>query len=163
MRVRLSELKRIIRSVVYECYGWPVEKEIPLYGVKSKSWGPENPVDPANKKLKLPKGLSSKSKGVSLKESFNRITSRELQEWSRGNYGYLHEDGDPSSEDPLKEMDLDEVSHDPMDEGDTCSECGGMKEYNEVTCESECSQCGYLLNILLTLSYSINMLLKQVT
>jgi hypothetical protein len=135
MRVRLSELKKIIRSVVYECYGWPVEKEMPLYGVKSKSWGPENSVDPANKKLKLPKGDNTRSK-KNLKESFNKITSRELAEWSAGNYGYINED-DQASDDEENEM----SEMDEMEEG-SCSQCGGMKEVDEVTGEASCSECG---------------------
>lgn len=147
MRIRLSELKRIIRSVVNECYGWPVEKELPLYGVKSKSWGAENPVDPANKKLKLPKGSNTKSK-KNLKEGFRRITSRELSEWSKGNYGYLQEN-DMDEDGKLGEAlpEVDEVDQmDEMDEMDeaSCSECGGMKEVDEITGEASCSECGNL-------------------
>ena len=138
MRVRLSELKKIIRSVVRECYGWPVEKEMPLYGVKSNSWGAENPVDPANKKLKLPKGSNTKSK-KNLKESFRRITSRELSEWSKGNYGYIQESDDPPDLD--ENDDLMQAMAEALPEG-SCSECGGMKEVDNVTGEASCSECG---------------------
>ena len=150
MRVRLSELKKIIRSVVYECYGWPVDKEIPLYGVKSKSWGAENPVDPANKKLKAPKGSNTKSK-KNLSEAFRKITSNELSEWSQGNYGYLQEDHDEGGMDEDDMLDMNEMDKDELDEmyeGDSsCSECGGTMEVNGMG-EASCSECGGYLYII---------------
>ena len=78
----------IIREVIAECYGWPVEKEHDLYpGTKRVST--KNARDPRNKSLKLPKGPNSRT---NLKESFQRISSKELVAWREGNYGELSED-----------------------------------------------------------------------
>jgi len=103
MKITLLELKRIIRETISECYGWPVESEKPLYGVKS-AIGKPSKVDPKNSPLRR--------KGT-LKESFSKITTRELDEWRSGNWGYLSETGKPP-EDEDKEK---------------CNECGsGMNE-----------------------------------
>lgn len=54
-----SKIRQLIRKLVKECYGWPVDKEVPLYGVKGKDT--ENSRDPKNADLKLPKGPNTRS------------------------------------------------------------------------------------------------------
>jgi hypothetical protein len=108
MKIKISELRQIIRDVVNECYGWPVEKEESLYGVPNKM-GAMNPADPKNKALKFPKGPNSRG---SMNESFQRITPRELAAWSMGNY------------EPINEA---EVTQDP------CDECGMMVDSHTLT------------------------------
>lgn len=108
MKIRLSELRQIIRSVVKECYGWPVEREEPLYGVSAKM-GAKNPSDPKNRNLKLPKGRNTRS---GMNESFQRISSRELAAWQSGNY------------EPINEA---EITQDP------CDECGLMVNSDSLT------------------------------
>ncbi len=78
MKIQLNELRRIIRATIAECYGWPVESEKPLYNISHKS-----------SKMKTPKGPNSRSR---LGESFSRISQREMDEWRRGNWGFLQED-----------------------------------------------------------------------
>lgn len=60
MKITESQLRQMIREVIAECYGWPVEKEEHLYGVKPELKKP-NPADPKNSNLKFPKGLNTKS------------------------------------------------------------------------------------------------------
>jgi hypothetical protein len=119
MKIKLSELRSIIRDVVRECYGWPVEKEHSLYGVPNKM-GTKNASDPRNKNLKFPKGPNTRS---GMNESFQRITSQELAAWRQGNY------------DPITES---EQSQDP------CDECGGMV-YSETLTQKDgkyvCEKC----------------------
>ena len=56
-----GKIRQLIRKLVKECYGWPVEKEEPVYGVKHpESKGGK---DPKNSNLRLPKGLNSKDVG----------------------------------------------------------------------------------------------------
>lgn len=97
MKITLLELRKIIRETISECYGWPVESEKPLYNVKSVIGKPSKH-DPKNSPLR---------RGKSLKESFTRITEREMAEWRQGNWGYISETGKPEDE---------EVGE--------CSECG---------------------------------------
>lgn len=101
MKITLSELRNIIRDVVRECYGWPVEAEHSLYGTPNKM-GTKNPTDPKNKNLKLPKGHNSRS---NMNESFQAISSRELSAWKDGNYDFVNEA---------------EETQDP------CDKCGGL-------------------------------------
>ena len=101
MKIKLSELRNIIRDTIKECYGWPVEKEESLYNVPNKM-GAKNATDPKNKALKLPKGPTSRA---SMNESFQRISSRELASWIKGDY------------EPINEA---EETKDP------CDECGMM-------------------------------------
>lgn len=54
------EVRSLIRMLIRECYGWPVEKEEHLYGVKA-SMKSDNK-DPKNSSLKLPKGRNSRDK-----------------------------------------------------------------------------------------------------
>lgn len=60
MAGNIAEVRQLIRALVRECYGWPVEKEESLYGVKH----PKAPSrrDPKNSALKMPKGMSSRDK-----------------------------------------------------------------------------------------------------
>ena len=88
MKITLLELKRIIRETISECYGWPVESEKPLYNIRSVIGKPSKH-DLKNSPLR---------RKVSLKESFSKITSRELDEWSSGNWGYLSEDASAGCE-----------------------------------------------------------------
>jgi len=57
--VREAWLREVIRAMIIECYGWPVEKEIALYGIEVKQ--EESLADPKNVELKLPKGLNTRS------------------------------------------------------------------------------------------------------
>ena len=82
MKIKLSELRRIIRDTVKECYGWPVDKEEPLYGVSNKM-SAKNPGGTKSKGLKLPKGPNTRS---NVNESFQKISTRELSAWQSGNY-----------------------------------------------------------------------------
>ena len=107
MKITLLELKRIIRETISECYGWPVESEKPLYNIKS-SMGKPSKHDPKNSPLRR--------KGT-LKESFSRITDRELAEWKRGNWGYIAETGKPEG-----------------DEGEKCEECGANMSEGDCGC-----------------------------
>lgn len=88
MRITITELKQIIRSVMNECYGWPTESEKPLYGIRS-SLGKPSPNDGKNSPLRFPRGKNSKGK---INESFSKITAKELSEWQSGNWGFMHED-----------------------------------------------------------------------
>ena len=54
------EVRRLIRALIRECYGWPVEDEKHLYS--SKTQKKSNPHDRQSDKLKLPKGLNTRSK-----------------------------------------------------------------------------------------------------
>lgn len=57
----MQEVRALIRAMVLEeCYGWPVEKEEHLYGVKSYSTA-TNLKDPKNPELKMPKGPTTRS------------------------------------------------------------------------------------------------------
>ena len=56
----MLEVRRLIRTLVRECYGWPVEKEESLYGVKHPKSTSRR--DPKNAALKMPKGMSSRDK-----------------------------------------------------------------------------------------------------
>lgn len=61
VREAAQTLKKLIREfVLEECYGWPVEKEEHLYGVKASLKSPAK--DPKNSLLKLPKGSTSRDK-----------------------------------------------------------------------------------------------------
>jgi len=103
MKITLLELKRIIRETISECYGWPVESEKPLYNIRS-NMGKPSKHDPKNSPMRR--------KGT-LKESFSKITEREMAEWKKGNWGYISETGKP----------------DELDEEERCDECGaGMSE-----------------------------------
>lgn len=60
MKITESQLRQIIREVIAECYGWPVEKEEHLYGVKTPM--KDSPVrDSKNPELTLPKGPTSRT------------------------------------------------------------------------------------------------------
>jgi len=118
MKITITELKKIIRDTIKECYGWPVESEKPLYNAPTNIGKPSKH-DPKHSPLRMPKGPNSR--GV-VKESFNKITARELAEWRNGNLGFLHEDA----------------------MGQTCESCGGTMEgmaEGATTCEA-CSD-GY--------------------
>lgn len=60
MKISEAQLRSMIRDIIQECYGWPVEKEEHLYDVK-----PElnvlDPKDPKNPEIKMPKGLNTRS------------------------------------------------------------------------------------------------------
>ena len=99
MKITITELRKIIKGVVRECYGWPVESEAPLYGVKSTAGKPSQH-DPKNSALRFPKGRNSR-----MNESFTKISPREMAEWRKGNWGYIQESEE-------------------VEEG-SCSECGG--------------------------------------
>jgi formylmethanofuran dehydrogenase subunit E len=92
MKIRLSELRQLIKTVVAECYGWPVETEIDLFGALARKGD-----------TKLPKGPNTRT---DIKESFQRVTSRELSAWKNGDYSEINESPD--------------VTEDP------CDECGNM-------------------------------------
>ena len=87
MKITITELRKIIRGVVSECMGWPVESTKPLYGVES-SLGKPSPYDGKNSPLRFPKGKNSRR----MNESFSKITAKELSEWQSGNWGFVHED-----------------------------------------------------------------------
>jgi hypothetical protein len=108
MRIKLSELREVIRSVVEESYGWPVASEMHLYGTPTKI-DVQNPRDPKNSALKLPKGPNSRS---DMNEGFKRPTQKELAEWAKGNYD-----------------EVDEVSGD----ADPCEQCGEMTPSGSLT------------------------------
>ena len=119
MKITILELRSVIRNVIRECYGWPVEKEQSLYGVPNKM-GSTSPRDPKNKSLKLPKGPNSRG---GMNESFQRISSKELNAWSQGNYDQLTES--------------DETQ-------DPCDKCGAMfasSQLMKVENEHLCNQC----------------------
>jgi hypothetical protein len=61
MKIKLSTLRKVVRDTIAECYGWPVEKVDPLYGVQGEDPAAEAPRDPSNPNLKLPKGMNSRS------------------------------------------------------------------------------------------------------
>lgn len=114
MKITITELKKIIRDTIKECYGWPVESEKPLYNAPTNIGKPSKH-DPKNSPMRMPKGPNSR--GV-VKESFNKITARELAEWRNGNLGFIAE----------------------MDEAATCESCGASMEGVQ---EGEgCSECG---------------------
>jgi len=54
------EVRRLIRVLIREYYGWPLEKEESLYGVKHPNLKSRR--DPKNAALKMPKGISSRDK-----------------------------------------------------------------------------------------------------
>lgn len=110
MKITISELRQIIRDTIKECYGWPVAQEKPLYNVKGNIGAP-SPHDPKNSALRYPRGKNSRS---TVNESFSRITSKELDQWRSGNWGYIQE------------------ANEDEDENNECSECGSMK--NECDC-----------------------------
>lgn len=56
----MIEFRKLVASLVAECYGWPVEKEEHIYGVKPKLDAP-NPKDPKNPEVKMPKGPNTLS------------------------------------------------------------------------------------------------------
>jgi RNA polymerase-binding transcription factor DksA len=87
MKIRLSELRQIIRNVVKECYGWPVEKEEHLYGAPTKI-DVQNPRDPKNSLVSMPKGPNSRS---GMNESFQKISQAELKAWKQGDYREINE------------------------------------------------------------------------
>lgn len=105
MKITITELRQIIRSVVAECMGWPVESTKPVYGINSNNMGKPSPHDGKNSALRFPRGPNSRQK-KNVNESFSKITARELKEWQSGNWGFLQEDSANASE---------------------CSQCGGMK------------------------------------
>lgn len=108
MRIKLSQLRNVIRSAVQESYGWPVESETSLFGSHSKI-DVQNPNDPTNSSVKLPKGPNSRT---NIQEGFKKPTRRELEEWSKGNYDEVVEnDGDV----------------------DPCDGCGKMTPTNSLT------------------------------
>lgn len=98
MKLTESQLRNIIREVIAECYGWPVEHEREVYQ-GSKGRVKVHGKDPRNPNLRLPKGPNSRT---GLKESFQRITPRELVAWREGNYEDIRE----------------EVNYDPCDKCD---------------------------------------------
>jgi len=61
MKIKLSTLRKVVRDTIAECYGWPVEKVEPLYGVQGEDLAAEAPRDPGNSNLKLPKGPNTRS------------------------------------------------------------------------------------------------------
>lgn len=136
MKITISELRQVIRDVIKECYGWPVESEKSLYDAKSNMGSP-SPHDPKNSALRFPRGSNTRnslaksgtaakmvSKAVregvrgGLNESFSKITAKELNQWQAGNWGYIHEES--KADDP----DVEE-----------CSECGGMKDSHTNECD----------------------------
>jgi hypothetical protein len=58
--------------------------------------------------------LSARTKRGSLSESHTKITSRELEEWSRGNWMF----------ESMDEKSCSECGAMEQHEGDSCSECG---------------------------------------
>lgn len=108
MKITISELKKIIRDTISECYGWPTETEKPLYGIKS-NLGKSGQYDGKNSPLKYPRGKNSRNR---VNESFSKITAKELSEWQSGNWGFLQEDAMTS---------------------EICEYCGGMKVENTNT------------------------------
>ena len=88
MKLTESQLRSIIRDVISECYGWPVERTQDIYPGAKKSHV-KHTSDPKNRNLKMPKGPNTR---MGLKESFQRITSKELAAWSAGNYDEINED-----------------------------------------------------------------------
>lgn len=60
MKITEAELRQIICKTIVECYGWPVEKEEHLYGVKPALTA-SNPKDPKNPEIKMPKGPNTRS------------------------------------------------------------------------------------------------------
>lgn len=103
MKITITELRQIVKSVVAECMGWPVESTKPLYGIGSDAMGKPSPYDGKNSPLRFPRGKNSRKK---MNESFSKITARELKEWQSGNWGFMHEDASSNE----------------------CSQCGGMRE-----------------------------------
>jgi hypothetical protein len=91
MKITISELRQIIRDTINECYGWPVESERSLYNAP-KNIGKPSKHDPKNSALRSPKGPNSRSSVM--KESFNKITARELEQWKQGNWGFISEGED---------------------------------------------------------------------
>lgn len=112
LKMTITELRGMIRQLVKEeRYGWPVEKEIiPVGDIKNVDTR-TNPRDPKNATLSLPKGLNSRSK--SIKESFQRISSRELNRWRSGDYTIVE--------------DLEEITQDP------CESCGALVDSSELS------------------------------
>lgn len=88
--MKLSALKRVIREAAKECYGWPVDKKIDIFGAKPKL-AVGDPKDPKNPNLRHPKGPNSRDGMSSLEEGFKRPTSKELAEWSKGNFEEVDE------------------------------------------------------------------------
>lgn len=91
MKITESQLRQIIREAIVECYGWPVEKEEHLYGVKP-DLKDVNPKDPKNPELSLPKGLNTKSSINELRKMIRKeieeiIMARELNEADLGKLG----------------------------------------------------------------------------
>ena len=122
MKITISELRQIIRSVVKENYGWPVEKEILPYGRATKI-DVQNKHDPKNSQLIVPKGPNTKSK--TMNESFQRITPRELTRWQNGDYSNITEDVEEETQDP-------------------CDACGALvnsSELSEVDGKFLCGDC----------------------
>jgi hypothetical protein len=92
MKITESKLRRIIRTVIAECYGWPVEKVEHIFGQRSKI-DVQNPRDPKNPAIKMPKGPNSADVvALVVKEGFQRPTQRELAAWKEGDYGDLTEE-----------------------------------------------------------------------
>jgi hypothetical protein len=119
MKITLLELRRIIRETISECYGWPVESEKPLYNVKSVMGKPSKH-DPKNSPLR--------QRG-SLKESFSKITSRELDEWRSGNWGYLSEAAGC------------EKCGGDMDKKGKCTKCKRPSAKSSISDQKECNAC----------------------
>lgn len=61
MTGNVAEVRQLIRMLIRECYGWPVEKERSLYGVKHQR--AKSKRDPKNSAVRLPKGASSRDSG----------------------------------------------------------------------------------------------------
>jgi len=52
------EVRRLIRALIRECYGWPVEKETSVYGVKHPKSRSRRDLKTAA--VKMSKGMSSR-------------------------------------------------------------------------------------------------------
>ena len=98
----MSELRRIVRSIVKESYGWPVEREEHIFGARTKI-DVQNPRDPKNTNIQMPKGPNSRDK---MAEGFVRPTQRELSAWKQGDYAYdsLNEEAEKDPCDGCGEM-----------------------------------------------------------
>lgn len=94
MKVTISQVRKIIRETIAECYGWPVEKEEHLYGAK-----------PSMKKdaLKTPKGPNTRShmgEGLTvarLRKMVREIAEESMKEAEKD----LNKDGENDFEDVM--------------------------------------------------------------
>lgn len=69
VKIKISQLRKVIHDTIAESYGWPVEKEDPVYGIPGENLEAEAPRDPANTELKLPKGRNSRTPVENEKEN----------------------------------------------------------------------------------------------